>query len=415
MADFSSTGAGAPDKTLSVIFPSEAASLINGLVQHRLLSPSDQVQILSIVDANEGATVGDIVIELPDHRDPVGATMLLVEAGVLTAEVEGVIDAFTVVRRAPPKCGSDPDLDDQGSETSEPPSGDFAGGEVSEPGIVELDTNPFFASVFVAAGDQRREFLQHATLRRPGVYVLMNSSSAYVGMAGDVGWRIAHGHQPIEGIETIVSVVDADDLLTAEDAKVLERIIWSRLAGSGERRLINGVPDGHAVGLERYVQLDAIAAEACLALRHNDVLFVEGCARSVIAGPRTEPGRLGERRGFDTVPAGEIFEMRFGGGLVAMASRLADTHWLLLRGSDVRIETVVSANASASYLRAAWLHSGLLALSPDGRSYTVMRDLVFGSGSAAAHFCCGSKGKGLSGWQPIDPDFGNDAPVLTLS
>lgn len=89
----------------------------------------------------------------------------------------------------------------------------------------------------------------------------------------------------------------------------------------------------------------------------------------------------------------------------------------MLRGSEVRAETVSSANATARYLRSAWLHSGVLDGSADGRSYVVKSDLVFSSGSAVAHFCCGSKSKGLSGWQPIDPDGGYDpeTPALIAS
>jgi len=67
-----------------------------------------------------------------------------------------------------------------------------------------------------------------------------------------------------------------------------------------------------------------------------------------------------------------------------------------------------------NYLRSAWLHSGLLDAAPDGRFYVVRRDLSFGSGSAVAQFCTGSKGKGLANWHPIDPDGGYDPATSAL-
>jgi len=80
----------------------------------------------------------------------------------------------------------------------------------------------------------------------------------------------------------------------------------------------------------------------------------------------------------------------------------------------VRIDTVASANATTRYLRAAWLHTGLLEVAPDGRSLVVTRDLVFHSGSAVAQFCTGSKGRTLESWKPIAPDGGYDPETQAL-
>jgi hypothetical protein len=114
------------------------------------------------------------------------------------------------------------------------------------------------------------------------------------------------------------------------------------------------------------------------------------------------------------VPEGEILELTFNDGHVALAAKQAEDRWLLLRGSDIRIETVATAGAGARFQRSAWLHSGLLDIASDGMSYVVTRDIVFSSGSAAAHFCTGSKGKGLAGWRPIDPDGGYDPETPAL-
>lgn len=109
-----------------------------------------------------------------------------------------------------------------------------------------------------------------------------------------------------------------------------------------------------------------------------------------------------------------MLELNFNDGHVALAARQAEDRWLLLRGSEVRIETVASAGAGASFQRSAWLHIGLLELGAHGQCYVVTRDIAFRSGSAVAHFCTGSKGKSLAGWTPIDPDVGYDPRTAAL-
>ena len=84
------------------------------------------------------------------------------------------------------------------------------------------------------------------------------------------------------------------------------------------------------------------------------------------------------------------------------------------RSPSVRIDTVATAGVGASFQRSAWLHSGLLDVGADGRSYIATRDIVFSSGSAVAHFCTGSKGRGRGGWNPIDPDGGYDHETPAL-
>ena len=102
MADIASNATIVANKSHSLSIPPELPPVIGGLVQHYLVSASVQVRILSIVDETGSATVGDIVAELPDHPDPAGAIVVMIRLGILVAEVRGVFDAHTVVRRADP-------------------------------------------------------------------------------------------------------------------------------------------------------------------------------------------------------------------------------------------------------------------------------------------------------------------------
>ena len=85
-----------------------------------------------------------------------------------------------------------------------------------------------------------------------------------------------------------------------------------------------------------------------------------------------------------------------------LAAERDDGSWLLLAGSDVRIQVAVSAPADCSFLRAAWLNSGVLEHS--GKTYTLTSDTVFPDAGAAAQFVLGSGRKSHSGWRPLEPD-----------
>lgn len=337
----------------------------------------------------------------------------MINLGILVADVRGVLDQHTVVRRASPNpdpigsAGAPPD-------PSLPPM--VAGADSVENIAVVLkrvEAMPFSARLTIGGGDQRRDFARLDELRRPGIYGLVSAKTIYVGTGGDVGARVATGQQPIEELETIFALTDAKDALSVDDARAAERMFWSRVAAFGDRRLVNGVPDGASLDPERYGQIDLFLAEACHALRQQGLLFTRGSARGLVAGPRGEPGRVGALRPLNDIPDGEILELSFGNGLIALAARQSD-RWLLLRGSDVRIDVVSSVGASAGFQRAAWLHAGLLDFARDGKSYIVTRDLTFRTGSSVAQFCTGAKGRGLAGWQPIDPDGGYDPHTAAL-
>jgi len=203
--------------------------------------------------------------------------------------------------------------------------------------------------------------------------------------------------------DTILVITDASNGLTEEDGLALERILWAYVSDDAGFSVVNKQPDGAPISVERYDQLVQFTAQILLALRQADIMFLEGSVRQRLAGPRAEPDRLEAVRPVDDIPEGRVMELNYR-GLTALAAKRDDGTWLLLRGSDVRIDTVKSASANASFQRAAWLHSGLLEMAGDGSCYVLMRDVVFSSGSAVGHFVSGSKGFGLACWQPIEPD-----------
>jgi hypothetical protein len=414
MADLSSSAAPAANNPYLNSIPYDAPSPLGGLVQHVLVSPTVQVQILSIVDATESATVGDIVAELPDHPDPAGAIVVMISSHILCPELRGgLMDANTIVRRCPEARPNQAEVNSaSGDETHPVVAPARVAPATPAAGLTRLEASTFSAHVVVGAGNKRGSFGRMPQLNCPGIYGLMNGSSIYVGVSGDVGRRIATGQQPITGVDTIFAITDSSGTLTIEDARACERILWSRCVALGDRLPVNGLPDGEAVGARRYSELDLFVTQASLALREQRLLFTRGSVRGLLAGPRNEPRRTGPLRLPSDAPAGEVFELVFGDGLKALAAREAEDHWLLLRGSDVRVETAATAGAGPSFLRAAWAHSGLLELSADGSSYVVTRDLVFSSGSAAAVFCTGAKGRGRAGWIPVNRDHGTgSAPV----
>lgn len=387
-----------------------------GLVGHALLTPSVQVQILSVVDATGSASIGDIIAELPGHTDPVGAVFALIAAGVLEVRSTGFIDANTIVVRAgnrAPQGGANA----PNAERSDLPATSLS----SDVGALPASFADFSAStlphqldavpvsqlqprIIVGSGERRAGFRRADCLNRPGVYILLRGRDAYVGYGADVGARIMNGRQMPGGTpDCVIAIVDGHDGLSTDDARALERILWSWVSNDDDFDLVNGVPDGASIEPDRYDQLTMLCAHVALALRQAGLMFLGGSVREHIAGPRTEPDRLGAPRRIDDLPDGRVMELSYC-GLTALAADREDGTWLLLRGSDVRVDTVASANASASFQRAAWLHAGLLEPARDGSCYVLKRDIAFSSGSAVSHFVSGSKGFGLSAWQPIDED-----------
>lgn len=419
-ANATNSGPVAARNTYSPTTPAPAIDHLNpvhpGLIGHALLTPSQQVQILSVVDATGSASIGDIVAELPGHSDPVGAVFALITAGVLEVLTAGIVDANTIVARAGndgPQGGThaqDPYAGSSGA-TEAPLASEVLPASFAEFSAItlphRLDVVPvsqLHPRIIVGSGERRAGFRRADCLSRPGVYILLRGGDAYVGYGADVGARIQNGRQMPSGTpDCVIAIVDAHDGLSTDDARALERILWSWVSNDDDFDLVNGVPDGAPIEPDRYDQLTLLCAHVALALRQAGLMFLGGSVREHIAGPRTEPDRLGAPRRIDDLPDGRVMELSYC-GLTALAADREDGTWLLLRGSDVRVDTVASANASASFQRAAWLHAGLLEPARDSSCYVLKRDIVFSSGSAVSHFVSGSKGFGLSAWQPIDED-----------
>lgn len=406
MADFLSTGAVASDKSyLRTAYTDLPPAIVGGLVQHPLVSPTVQYLVLKTVDETGGAPVEDIVAVLAGHSDPVGAVAVMIGAGLLAREGDGVIDANTIIHRSD---GSGPE------DSSAPVTPRTSDGGPLPDGFSSVPVSTLHPSILVADGANRRSCARCEVLRRPGFYVLLSGELAYVGMGSELGLRVASGNQPISDVDSIICITDAGDGLTVDDARVLERIFHARVAATGEVRLVNGTPDGAPISPSRFRELNVFAGRVCDALSRAGLLFVRQSPRMVLAGPRAEAGMVEPQRPLNSLPGGEVMELSFGQNLTALAARRGPDDWLLLRGSDIRLDTVPSAAASASVLRGALLFSGILDPAQGGGSYTLTRDICFKSGGAAMHFVIGSKGSGRGGWRPIDPDGGYDPDTATL-
>lgn len=409
----------------------DAGPVHPGLIGHALVSPSVQVQILSVIDVTGSASIGDIIAELPGHTDPVGAIFAMIAADALMVVTTGIIDAHSVVARTnnnspkgrPVAGNAEPvaadiaeptGAEDNAEASSDAQPIDFASlaPEALPNGLRWVSTSDLQPRVIIGAGSRRAAFRRAELLRQTGVYLLLRGHEVYVGYGTDVAARATSGRQMPGGApEAIIGIVEAQDRLTDDDARALERILWNHVANDQDSSVINGVPDGAAVDPDRYCQLTLFAAQVVLALRQAELMFLDGSVRAQLAGPRTEPDRLGAPRRIDDLPEGRVKELNYC-GLTAVAAERDDGTWLLLRGSDVRLETVSSASASASFQRAAWLHSGILEPGHDRTSYVLKRDIVFSSGSAVGHFVSGSKGFGPSAWTSIDPDDAEDAELV---
>lgn len=416
MADAFSSDASASRKLYSSLLPFAPPALVAGLVQHELLSGSTQLTILRIVDESGSASLGDIALGLGDHPDATGAVLVMVDLGILVIDYAKVIDQHSMVRRAPDRL--DPTAIEIGTQFDDADRGDLHKAKAAEvalpPSVKQLAGSTLTPSVLIADTTARRSLDKIERLDRPGVYALVGENQVYIGASTSVGARIALGQQPIGNIQRIVVITDANDTMSDSDARATERMFFSRVEASRAFADMNALPMGAAVDAQRYAEIDAFLAQACLTLRHHGVLFTESSTRAVLAGPRQENGRLASLRPFNAIPDGTRLELCFDDGLVALASRVGDHRWVLLAGSDIRIETAASANSSVRFLRSAWLHAGLLEISADGRSLVTTRDLVFRSGSGAAQFCVGSKGRNCSSWVPIDPDGGYDPSTPSL-
>jgi len=395
---------------------SEPPRIVGGIVQHALLSPTTQVAILAVVDKTGSASVGDIAANLPGHPDPVGAEMALVSAGILAADIHSVLDANTILRRIQTVKTSEntnPSTPGQAMAQIEPCPAEPDTASLPE-SLRLFESSALTPIVIVGPGDARRQFGRVDLLHRPGIYCVVNDRSAYVGMGSDNGARLAMRQLPFDNVETVFAIVDGNDDLSVDDALVLERMLWSRMCGLTDFNLVNKVPDGTSVDPKRYRELDAFLGAACAELRRQGVLFSDRSLREVVAGPLTEPERVAPIRALTDIPPGEPFELAFGRGLHALAVRQSEDRFLLLQGSDVRTRTVSSCNVSVSFLRAAWLHAGLLKRSHESSNLVVVRDLVFESLSAITQFATGSKGRRLDAWNPVDPDDSDeiDTPLL---
>lgn len=78
---------------------SGTAAVHPGLVEHPDLTPEVQVALLAAVDEAVIAELGDLACAIPDHPRPISAVLALVDAGLLTLDLQAGFDASLRVCR----------------------------------------------------------------------------------------------------------------------------------------------------------------------------------------------------------------------------------------------------------------------------------------------------------------------------
>jgi hypothetical protein len=184
--------------TSDVLCPSGSEFVHPGLVSNAMLTPSVQVQILSVVDETGSASIGQIIDELPGHPDPVGAIFALINADVLTVLTGGIVDADTMVARSDqnPEGTTGAAKSDEGtqgainaasstvSETAldSPPldsNTDCAGylGTSLPEDLLLAPVSELKPKIIMGPGWRRASFRRVPALKRHGVYIMLRGQA----------------------------------------------------------------------------------------------------------------------------------------------------------------------------------------------------------------------------------------------
>lgn len=380
-----------------------------GLVHHPLVSADVQVKILAAIDETGSAKFGDILATLGQHPQPAGAVMALEAAGVITIEPGCILDAHTRVSRIQQSqtkgSGSMHPLDVNGENA---PAASAV--TIDLPiGIAAVPESWHTPSIFRIDGRRRTGVINIHVLNRPGIYVaIWGEQAAYVGMGSNLARRIASGSHLAKprAPDFIIAIVDRQNNLTPSMARIAERALAMHVASTQEIRLLNMIPDGDSAVVDEssYSGIRLFVSQVALALRAAGIIFARGNARSILAGPRADAGRLGPLR-MEDLPAGNVFELSACGVVAWAVQNPKGGGWTLLKGSEVRKGVVRSATSSAAMLRAELTFAGILIHCGD--RLKLLRDVRFASASGASQFVTGMRGNGLAGWKLI----GGEEPV----
>lgn len=379
-----------------------------GLVQHPLVSADVQVKILAVIDETGCAKLEDILAVLGQHPQPAGAVMALAQAGVITIEPGRILDTHTRVGRVRQPEGkalaSNIPLDRNGTNAAT-----AATVRIDLPrGIAAVSESRHTPGIFRIDGARRAGAANLDLLHRPGVYAALWREKVYVGMSSNLAHRITGGsHLAGPRVpDTIIAIIDRQNNLTPTLARIAERTLAMHVAGTQELQLLNMIPDGDSAVVDEssYSGIRLFVSQVALALRAAGIIFARGNARSILAGPRADAGRLGPLR-MEDLPAGNVFELSACGVVAWAVQNPKGGGWTLLKGSEVRKGVVRSATSSAAMLRAELTFAGILIHCGD--RLKLLRDVRFASASGASQFVTGMRGNGLAGWKLI----GGEEPV----
>jgi hypothetical protein len=242
-------------------------------------------------------------------------------------------------------------------------------------------------------------------ITHPGVYIGQWSTRApdgrrfgYVGKSTNLMQRVRTNKmlrdfdKPL-GLESLILMIGDGMPLTPPDATALERIVHRSVDAFGFVHLLSSVPTGHAVGLSRYRALRGFWLEAAGLLNKQGILFtrpedlaaVSGNGELVPAGGRQHGGRLVIHEGMG----------------VRAVVRICKDGYVVLAGSEIRSDVVLSTSELPAVMREEALYCGVLRTSSRSGVLVLMHDIAFRTATAASIFVLGCRGAGPNSWRDV--------------
>lgn len=355
-----------------------------GLLDDPLIEADDQVGVLGLIEKAGSATLDQLMAALPGHPSPAKAVLQFVRHGLLAID-EGIVTGSSILRRR--NAPLPQTMASGGGNNGAPPQ---------DPGklrrLAPLRPQP---EIFCVNWTDRALFRKEPMLAQRGVYLALYMSQAYSGASEEVVARlVASNHLLQFGFpDLVVAAVDRNNILSAAQVRVAERLLARAVQKDGQLKLCNRVlPAGDQVSLTEYSQTERFVRELVAVLRDARIAFHQ---------PRGNTPAFGEPD--PQLPIEGLAQ--HGPELVALQScgvhataRVEGGQYVVLAGSQVRRDITPSAGSGVAQQRQELTHDGTIV--PHGDNLLLTRDVAFDTASGAARFVVGSRHKPEI-WRPL--------------